>query len=197
MTSGAAVDLLAVRKAAVLARWVPGISLAIGRDGGPTVLVTDDDRLSVSRAMERIDPDRFRRQLAEAISGHDTTVGRLLGLGRHEVHIGVITAPGTVLDDNGLVVAALDDDQSVLGFVTVFGLGPGLAADRPVDDGPGRCDWIGDEVPIVEDPDDALGMTMVSCRYRTDDARQSVLAYEAMLDAMVASGVEEVTGLSW
>ncbi|MEM8926479.1 MAG: hypothetical protein AAGD35_23480 [Actinomycetota bacterium] len=189
----AALDLVALRKVAVLAHWVPGVNLVLSQDDGPTIAVTADERLEFDTTCLVMHPCEFRRQVLQLMSADEVGLGPSFGLGHGAIHIGVVASPGAVMHDNGLIVARFSENHSIVAHATV--VDRASLASRPVTSPPRSCAWPLDDIPVAEDVDPDLGVVLITCGYADDDPTRASLAYGAVFDAMVTSTAEEMSTL--
>ncbi|MEM9653859.1 MAG: hypothetical protein AAGA65_17335 [Actinomycetota bacterium] len=191
----AVLDLSALRKAAVLAHWVPGVNLVVSQLGGPAIAVTADPTLTIAGAELRLRPCELRDQVLGLMAPAASAADRLFDLGGPAIHIGVVTAPGTQMDEEGIVLTSIDDKHTGIAHAFVVDR---ARADSVVPTPPKSvsCGWEADAVPLVEHLDEELGVVMVTCLYHTDDVGQATAAYGAVFDAMITGSAEEFAALA-
>ncbi|MEM8923442.1 MAG: hypothetical protein AAF962_24995 [Actinomycetota bacterium] len=191
--SEAAMDLLALRKAAALAHWVHGVHLVLSGASTPTVAVTCDETMSFEETCLVLHPCEFRRQVLQLMASDAAGLGPSFGLGESSIHIGVLSSPGTDMDDRGLVVTDIDGTHAAVVHVIAGEQGPRL--EGTTSEIPESCYWPLNNVPVLESVDPDLGVVLLSCAFQHADNDRARAAYTAILDAMVTATAEEITVL--
>ncbi len=184
--------LLAVRKAAILAHWVPGISLLVSQSDWPGLQVTTTPWAMDDGWWTPIDPCRFRREVCGLPERPSPVVGHSLGADDAALQIEIVTSGTTSYDDAGLFTLPFDEHHSAVGFPMLadISVGPTLTEGSP--ESP-TCRWDIDERPqLLQNVDAELGVKLISCCYPTDDELRAHLAREAALDALLSTGADEV-----
>lgn len=180
-------DLLAIRKAAVMAHWVKGLSLMLLRSSRPTLLVTVDEQLTTTGRHLRMHPCDFRREVGLLMGSESAILGSTSDLGRGNMQLEIITCEKARFEDAGLVGTGFDDHHSMVGFVTTTSAVEDLRHQNHK-----TCEWdLSKPPPLLLNVDDELELTMVTCSYFTEDVQRAELAYSAVFDAMITASAEE------
>ncbi|MEM7275837.1 MAG: hypothetical protein AAF547_22365 [Actinomycetota bacterium] len=167
-------DLLALRKAAVLAHWIPGLSLVVDCAATGTVRVSADQWSA--DPWPTVHPCEFRRTIVQLRASAEVGLAPPLDEAGDGLRIDMIGAPGTEIDESGLVVARFDPEHSVIAFAT----------SGPVD----GARWA-----VETSPDDDLGIVLVHRAFPTEDDEAAGQAQELVFRAMVESAAEEIAAL--
>ncbi|MEL6981143.1 MAG: hypothetical protein AAFO29_01835 [Actinomycetota bacterium] len=184
--------LLAVRKAAVLAHWVPGISLLVSQPDWPGVMVSTTPWDMGDGWWMPVDPCTFRREVGCLPGRPSGIVGPRLGAEDTDLRIEVVTSGSTRFDDAGLFSLPFDEHHSAVGFSVLASIGLRRAAVSGQPETP-TCLWDVDGPPqLLQNVDADLGVKLISCCYPSTDELRASLAREAMLEAMLSAGADEV-----
>ncbi len=111
--------LVALRKAALLSHWIPGLGLRIEQPGRPGLRVAawPDDTASTDIEFH---PCEFRGLVLQRMQADLVALARLIATDGAALRIGHITAAGTAIGHQGLVRHELDEANAVLAFATLL-----------------------------------------------------------------------------
>ncbi|MEM7322957.1 MAG: hypothetical protein AAF531_07720 [Actinomycetota bacterium] len=185
--------LLAVRKAAILAHWVPGISLLVSQSGWPGLQVTTTPWDMGDDAWLTVHPCQFRHEVCALPETPSTVVGPTLGTDDSELQIEVVTSGLTRFDDAGLFTVPFDTHHSAVGFSMLSEVPIDLELEAGGTDHRATCQFPIDQQPdLTQNVDIGLGMKLVTCCYPTEDLQRAEAAREAVLELLFTAGADEV-----
>jgi hypothetical protein len=180
--------LVALRKAALLSHWIPGLGLRIEQPGRPGLRVAawPDDTASTDIEFH---PCEFRGLVLQRMQADLVGLAGLMATDGAALRIGHITAAGTAIGHQGLVRHELDEANAVLAFATLLDISAltrvGLAAGaHPAGSSNGvRVDFSRDE---------DLRVTMVHSTFATGCSVFENRVLEVVLDLATTYAAEEV-----
>ena len=180
--------LVALRKAALLSHWIPGLGLRIEQPGRPGLRVAGWSADTTSTDIE-FHPCEFRGLVLQRMQADLVGLAGLIATDGAALRIGHITAAGTTIGHQGLVRHELDEANAVLAFATLLDVGAltrvGLAAGaHPAGSSNGvRVDFSRDE---------DLRVTMVHSTFATGCSVFEDRVLEVVLDLAMTYAAEEV-----
>ena len=180
--------LVALRKAALLSHWIPGLGLRIEQPGRPGLRVAGWSPDTTSTDIE-FHPCEFRGLVLQRMQADLVALAGLIATDGAALRIGHITAAGTTIDHQGLVRHELDEANAVLAFATLLDVEAlarvGLAAGaHPAGSSNGvRVDFSRDE---------DLRVTMVHSTFATRCSVFEDRVLEVVLDLAMTYAAEEV-----
>lgn len=184
-------EFVALRKAAILAHWLPGLSLLIRQQREPVLAVTTESQVAADHGCGELHPCEFRRQVIQMMTSDRAGLPPDFGDGGLSLQIEVVTGAATTFDNSGLVITMFDRWHSVVGFPTLSVADPSRS---PLE--PGSCQWPLVDAPVAEEVDLGLGAAFVCCTYPTSDPRRADLAYAAVFEEMIGRSAAEVVAQS-
>ncbi|MEM9563036.1 MAG: hypothetical protein AAGA93_10480 [Actinomycetota bacterium] len=189
-------SVMMIRKLAVLAHWVPGVSLLIYQADWPPLQVTRSPWSAPDgEVWIPLNPCQFRAELLGMETGQCELIGPSLGDEYAELRINVVTSEPTTLDDTGLFTLPYDASHSAVMFATLASVT--VAAPDTSTGKADTCLWdIDRPPPLHSSVDEDLGVQLISCSYHTNDTVRQELARTATFEAMLAASVDEVTLLT-
>jgi len=180
--------LVALRKAALLSHWIPGLGLRIEQPGRPGLRVAGWPADTPSTDIE-FHPCEFRGLVLQRMQADLVGLAGLIATDGAALRIGHITAAGTAIGHQGLVRHELDEANAVLAFATLLDVSTlarvGLAAGaHPAGSSNGvRVDFSRDE---------DLRVTMVHSTFATGCPVFENRVLEGVLGLATTYAAEEV-----
>ncbi|MEM7341076.1 MAG: hypothetical protein AAF467_20635 [Actinomycetota bacterium] len=180
--------MAALRKSAILAHWVPGVSLLIQQAHEPLIAVSCDSRLADTYGCSLVHPCEYRRQVVDLVSSSAAGLPPAFNPG-DLMHIEIMADVGTTVDADGVVSAQFDEHHTMVGFAV-------LAEAPGPDQHAGGCQWSLNEAPVLESHDPDLKASLLTCSFPTGDPARTARARQAILDRLVVSEAEEIAALA-
>ena len=180
--------LVALRKAALLSHWIPGLGLRIDQPGRLGLRVAAWPADTTSTDIE-FHPCEFRGLVLQRMQADLVGLAGLIATDGAELRIEHLTAAGTAIEYQGLVRHDLDEATAVLAFATLLDVDVlsrvGLEAGAHPAGG-----TKGARVDFSRDED--LRVTMVHSTFATGCSVFEGRVLEAVLDLATTSAAEEV-----
>ncbi|MEM7323354.1 MAG: hypothetical protein AAF531_09735 [Actinomycetota bacterium] len=187
---------MAIRKAAALVHWVPGISLLVYQTDWPPLLVACAPQSPADgEVWMQLTPCQFRNELAQLPDGSSDLVGPSLCDEDADLRIDLVTDGSTMIDGAGLFSMPNGHDQRSIGFVTLAAV-PFCDPRPPTRSCLGRALRSTEGLGLTTVVDEALGVRLVSCSFPESDAVRGDRANAIMFDALLQASVEEITLLA-
>jgi hypothetical protein len=188
--------LLRLRKAALLAHWLPGLGFVVSQRGRRLIRVATHGAPHPSQrcAALELHPCEFRQFVLRLGAAADEGLGRsqLLDLDT-EFDLAHFTDATTELGPNGLVRAEVDGEMGVIGFACAIDIARAEATGLA----DGGRHQVGDEasLDVHFDHDRELGVTLVHRAFQLASERQEQRVFEVLLDLTAVYGAEEVASV--
>lgn len=172
--------LLALRKVAVLAHWVPDVGVLVTQSDRPPLRVGTADPPGGFDGVA-FHPCEFRNLIAGRISGSEHGLAPLIDdSASNAMQIELYGGPRVALLDNGLVRFQFDEEHAVLAFATI----------SSATDGKLRCT---SEHRVESSTDVDLDITLLHCAFPTDGPTQEGQIHDHLFDLLVSAAAEEVS----
>lgn len=179
-------NLIALRKAAVCAHWIPGVGLHVVQLGRPVLRVTAWEE----PGPHSITPCEFRRDVLALAAADAEGLGGCFDLsGGRRIGIRMVAAPDLPVElaPHGLVRFGIDGEHGAYGFVTT--VEPDVALDTPLDM---LLDAPLDAVPVAYDRDAELDVTLVHAPFPLTDPAFAARVFARVVDLAAACAADEV-----
>ncbi|MEM9036024.1 MAG: hypothetical protein AAGA99_08105 [Actinomycetota bacterium] len=181
-------NLVALRKAAVLAHWIPELDLQIHQVGSAGVRVAASRPPAGFRGAS-VDPCEFRRLVIRVMAGEVGVAARELGLVLgHQLRIELHAGPGLLIGAHGLVRAELDGEWGVLATAVLGHDGGAALASVTVDD----VAPPDDTVQLDLDHDGQVDVTLLHASFPLRDRVRERIVLSALSAAAATYAAEEV-----